>query len=168
MDFTIFLAVVVFIAVVAVLSIVGRRRDRNRLALRQPDDGMQRGLEKIGYLIEHCRGSLDATKLRHGNDKYTHYYVGYVYEVARCVAEDEGAAFSTAFQMPVLLEAIRLCGGDRQKRGDRLIPAILASPSCQLGIMDGRIDAAESKKPHASGPYWGRIHAYFEDVRSDA
>lgn len=164
----VFLIIALIVAVAAALSIAKRRRDHDRLTHRSATGGMQRGLAKVDYLIGHCRESLDAMKLRHGNDIYTHYYVGYVYEVARCVAKDEGVAFSTAFQMPILLEAIRLCGGKDGNRDDRLIPAILASPPCQRGMADGRADAAESMNPQATGPFWGRIRAYFEDVRSDA
>lgn len=168
MDPMIFLAGIVLLAVAALLSAAVRRRDRDDPLPRPSADGMQRGMEKINFLIEHCRASLDADKLRRGNDKYTHYYVGYVYEVARCVAEEEGVEFSTAFQTPVLLEAIRLCGGNGRRQRDRLIPAILATPSSQRGAADGRADAALSMKPQASGPFWARIHAYFEDARSDA
>ncbi len=126
------------------------------------------GLAKIAYLIDHCHQSLDPAKLHRGNDRYTSYYIGYLYEVARFIADDGGFNFSTAFQTPVLLEAIRLCGGERAANGGRLIPAVLASPAGREGAVDGRADAAQAMDDRNSGPYWSRIHGYFEAARSDA
>jgi hypothetical protein len=168
MDPVMFLSLVVFMAMAMVLTAFLHRRRQERPVEHPPGDGMLRGVEKIDFLIDHCRETLDATKLRRGNGKYTHYYIGYLFEVARQVAQDEGVEFSTAFQTPVLLEAIRLCGAEGRRRGDRLIAAILSSPACRRGAADGRADAAHSLDPLASGPYWTRIRAFFEDVRSDA
>jgi hypothetical protein len=152
----------------AALAIGLTRRRAEARAEPAAAGGSRRGLDKVTFLIDHCRDTLDATKLKCGNAPYTHYYVGYLYEVARCVAADEGVAFSTAFQTPVLLEAIRLCGGEGMARGQRLIPAILSSPAARRGAEDGRADATETLGNRHGGPYWSRIHDYFETARSEA
>ena len=168
MDPVILLSLAVVLAI-AILLAAALQRGRQERPMEHPSgDGMLCGVEKICFLIDHCRETLDATKVRRGNDKYTHYYVGYLFEVARRVAKDEGVEFSTAFQTPILLEAIRLCGTEGLRRSDRLIASILSSPACRRGAADGRADAAQSQDPVASGPYWTRIHDFFEDVRSDA
>lgn len=168
MDPVVFLIVVVVLVVVTSLLTVTRRRRQDAPAELPPAGGARRGSDKVTFLIEHCRDTLDATKLRRGNDRYTHYYVGYVFEVARCVARYEGVAFSTAFQTPVLLEAIRLCGGGSLAQGQRLIPAVLSSAAGRRGAEDGKVDAAETTDPQHRGPYWSRIHDYFETARSEA
>ena len=123
------------------------------------------GAGKVAYLIERCRGHLSPDKLRRGNDRYTHYYVAYLHEVARAVARAEGVAFTTAFQVPVLLEAVRLCGDGRSSaEGPRLISRILSSPPGRQGAADGRADGAEATDPTSSGPFWTRIHGYFEET----
>jgi hypothetical protein len=168
MDPMIFLGVAVVAVVVVSLAVGFMRRRPEAAAELPPAGGTRRGLDKVMFLIDHCRDTLDAAKLKRGNDKYTHYYVGYLYEVARGVAEDEAVAFSTAFQTPVLLEAIRLCGGDGLARGQRLIPSILSSAPARRGAEDGKADAAETVDAKHRGPYWSRIHDYFEAARSEA
>ena len=168
MDPLVFLVVAIMLVAGIGLTPLLRRR-RPDVAIDPPSPrGTRQGLDKVTFLIEHCRDTLDAAKLRRGNDRYTHYYVGYVFEVARCVARDEGVAFSTAFQTPVLLEAIRLCGIEGLGRDQRLIPTVLASAAGRRGCEDGEADAAETADPHHRGPYWSRIHDYFETARSEA
>ena len=162
------LAIIVAVALTARLAAAMRRQrvaTQGALPMRR---GGRDGLAKVEFLIEHCRQSLDPAKLRRGNERYTSYYIGYVYEVARFIADDEGVAFSTAFQTPILLEAIRLCDSSRVAQGGRLIPSVLASAAGREGAAAGRADAAQALDPRYGGPYWTRIQRYFEAARSNA
>ena len=169
MEPLVFLGVTIALGVAISLVISLTRRHPEEPPVELPAaGGARRGLDKVTFLIDHCRDTLDSTKLKRGNDKYTHYYIGYLFEVARRVAEDEGVAFSTAFQTPVLLEAIRFCSGEGLARDQRLIPAILSSAAARRGAEDGKTDAAETIDDQHRGPYWSRIHDYFETARSEA
>ena len=152
-------AVLVVIVVVAIVGKLWRSRQRERTG---GDETGRSALDKVNYLIAYCREDLDPAKLAKGNDRYTHYYVAYLHEVARAISREEGITFSTAFQMPILLEAIRLCGADDTESRRRLMPRILSSEYGLRGTEDGKADGALAVAPSHDGPYWDRIRRYFE------
>lgn len=163
---TVLIVVLVIVLVARLFSTMKRQRAVAEGAA--PRRSAKDGLAKIEYLIDHCRGSLHPDKLRKGNDAYTFYYIGYLHEVARFIADDEGVPFSTAFQTPILLEAIRLCDARSAASSGHMIAAVLSSEPARHGAADGRADAAEAVDPRNAGPYWTRIRTYFEAARSDA
>lgn len=114
--------------------------------------------------IELCRENLDPNKLARGNEAYTHFYIGYLYEVAITISRAERVEFTKAFQIPIFLEASRLCGSGKDDftEGEGLLGDILASEFGRLGTEGGKDDGALAVDPAYGGPYWDRIRTYFE------
>ena len=135
---------------------VGRARGR-----RDSGDAF----EKLQMTIELCRENLDSNKLARGNEAYTHFYIGYLYEVAIVVSRADRVEFTKAFQIPIFLEASRLCGSgsDDFSEGEGLLGDILDSDYGRLGVEAGTDDGAQAVDPAYGGPYWERIRTYFED-----
>lgn len=121
--------------------------------------------EKLQMTIELCRENLDPNNLARGNAAYTHFYIGYLYEVAKAISRAERVEFTKAFQIPIFLEASRLCGSgsDDFSEGEGLLGDILASEFGRLGAEGGKDDGALAVDPAYGGPYWERIRTYFED-----
>ncbi|MCH7487450.1 MAG: hypothetical protein IIC04_10730 [Proteobacteria bacterium] len=120
--------------------------------------------EKVQMTIELCRQNLDPNKLSRGNEPYTHYYIGYLYEVAKAVSRAERVEFTKAFQIPIFLEASRLCGSGKDDftEGEELLGGIIASEYGRRGVEGGKDDGALAVDPAYGGPYWERIRTYFE------
>ena len=121
--------------------------------------------EKLQMTIEMCRENLDPNNLVRGNETYTHFYIGYLYEVAKAISRAERVEFTKAFQIPIFLEASRLCGSgsDDFSEGEGLLGDILASEFGRLGAEGGKEDGALAVNPAYGGPYWEGIRTYFED-----
>ena len=135
-------------------------------AIGRPGGGRDSGddFEKVQMTIELCRENLDPNKLARGNEPYTHYYIGYLYEVAKVVSRAERVEFTKAFQIPIFLEASRLCGSGKDDftEGEGLLWDILASEYGRRGVEGGKDDGALAVDPAYGGPYWERIRTYFE------
>ena len=114
--------------------------------------------------IELCRENLDPNKLARGNEAYTHFYIGYLYEVAIAISRAVRVEFTKAFQIPIFLEASRLCGSGKDDftEGEGLLGDILASEFGHLGTEGGKNDGALAVDPAYGGPYWDGIRTYFE------
>ena len=122
--------------------------------------------EKVQMTIDLCRDNLDPTKLARGNESYTHYYIGYQYEVAKAVSRAERVEFTKAFQIPVYLEASRLCGSGKDDfiEGEGLLGDILVSEYGRRGLEDGKDDGALAVDSAYGGPYWERIKDVFRGL----
>ena len=120
--------------------------------------------EKLQMTIELCRENLDPNKLARGNAAYTHFYIGYLYEVAIAVSRAERVEFTKAFQIPIFLEVSRLCGSGKDDfiEGEGLLSDILDSEFGRLGVEGGKDDGALAVDTAYGGPYWERIRTYFE------
>ncbi len=165
MDPLILIATMVGLVMMAWLTAALRRTRGAPGAAAPAEPPAPSGVQKLTYLVEYCRGALDPAKLRHGSEHFTHYYIAYIHEVGRAVAREEGTAFTTAFRVPILLEAIRLCSDSRSTvDGPRLMTRVLSSPAGRQGALDGRADGAEAIDPSFTGPYWSRIHGYFQET----
>ena len=119
---------------------------------------------KVNKTIEMFRSNLDSTKLAVGQDRYTHYYIGYLFEIARAISKRNQVEFSSAFQLPIVVEASRLCGhGEKDLHStEQLIARILASEAGQQGVADGKIDGDYAVNAFSGGPYFERIITYFQ------
>ena len=119
---------------------------------------------KVNKTIAMFRSNLDNNKLAAGQDKYTYYYIGYIFEIARAISKRNQIEFSSAFQLPVLVEAYRLCGrGEEDLRStEQLVGHILASEAGQKGAADGKIDGDYAVNSFSGGPYFKKIIAYFQ------
>ena len=135
-------------------------------AASRPGGGRDAGgaFEKVQMTIELCRENLDPNKLARGNEPYTHFYIGYLYEVAKAVSGADRVEFTKAFQIPIFLETSRLCGSGKDDftEGEGLLGDILASEFGRLGVEVGKDDGALAVDPAYGGPYWEGIRTYFE------
>ena len=119
---------------------------------------------KVNKTIEMFRNNLDHDKLVAGQDKYTYYYIGYLSEIARAISKRNQIEFSSAFQLPIVIEACRLCGsgGDDLRSTEQLMVRILASEAGQQGAADGKVDGDYAVNSYSGGPYFEKIIAYFQ------
>ena len=72
--------------------------------------------------------------------------------------------FTKAFQIPIYLEASRLCGSGKDDftEGEGLLGDILASEYGRRGVEGGKDDGALAVDPAYGGPCWERIRTYIE------
>ena len=133
-----------------------QRNERHRL--------LQDSVWKVNKTIEMFRANLDNTKLVAGQDEYTYYYIGYLIEIARAISKRNQIEFSSAFQLPILVEAHRLCGhGDKDLHStEQLMVRILGSEAGQKGVADGEVDGDYAVNSYSGGPYFEKIIAYFQ------
>ena len=118
---------------------------------------------KIERTVEILRQNLDTNKLEGGQEIFSRYYIGYLFEMGKAISRHHRVEFSPQLRRPILLEAGRLFGRHRDaQEGERHLAAVLGSDPGLLGAADGRVDGDYAVDPNNPGPYFARIGAYFE------
>jgi hypothetical protein len=162
---------IVLVIVVCIFVIAVRRATDRVASLRVGGAVLERrspewhdAAWKIDRTIEIFRDNLDSDKLAPGKERYTHYYIAYLYEIGRAICVHNEVEYSPMMLTSILSEAVRLYGGgeDELREGERRVTQILASEIGRRGAEEGLADGAYAVDPRNPGPYWQHIAAYFE------
>ncbi len=164
------LALAVLLVLVLVVAVSTRASGRFRYSKKIKGirarrwQGTRDTLGKVDRLVDMFRNIISASPRSAGEEKYAHYYVAYLDEVAKAVSREEEVDYSALVQEPVLIEASRLCGkrdGDIHE-GERLLAGIVSSEFGRRGAEDGRLDGAHAIDETRTGPYFTRLKTFFE------
>lgn len=122
-----------------------------------------RAIWKMVRTVEICRDHLNPARLAPGQDRYIHYYLGYLTGFAEAVCRADGVEFDRALHLPIALEASKLLGEDGSGRigeGTELLARLDGGETFREGQEDGRLDGAEASDD-SSDRYFQRIDLFF-------
>ncbi|MEQ9326748.1 MAG: hypothetical protein RJQ21_05585 [Rhodospirillales bacterium] len=168
----------VLIAVARVAWIVMQKRDPDAdtadLLRRRQSEAVEashyrnkvlhdRAIWKMVRTVEICRDHLNPARLAPGQDRYIHYYLGYLTGFAEAVCRADGVEFDRALHLPIALEASKLLGEDGRGQideGTELLARLDGDGIYRQGQEDGRLDGAEASADSGER-YFQRIDRFF-------
>ncbi|MEQ8711339.1 MAG: hypothetical protein RIC36_20325 [Rhodospirillales bacterium] len=171
--------VFVVIAVIRVAFIIMQRRDPDAESvalLRDRQNKVEeawmhrnkvlkdRAVWKMIRTIEICRENLNPALLAPGQDRYIHYYLGYLLGFAEAVSLADGVEFDRILRLPIYLETSKLLGngnGDVQE-GAHMLVALSGSEFFELGRREGVLDGTDAAEDNGER-YFHRIDSFFSD-----
>jgi hypothetical protein len=122
-----------------------------------------RAVWKMVRTVEICREHLNPARLAPGQDRYIHYYLGYLLGFAEAICHADGVEFDRALRLPICLEASKLLGEDGEghiDEGSVILARLDDDGPFRDGRDDGRLDGAEASEDSGER-YFHRIDRYF-------
>ena len=129
-------------------------------------------IQKIQYLSELFKSNIDISKLNINREKYLNYYLSYLDACAKSISEYGGMKYTESVRTAVFIEAYKLKDNTSKEtgfesediqQGEVLLKSAINSEYGMKGMKDGKSDGDYSNEPSNPGPYFQKLHYFFQN-----